>query len=208
MDSITPTFEKVIKTMIDNSLINLHTAMPAIVESFDPIKKEISAVPAIKRKLSSGEVNDLPLIENIPICYPQSSSALISFPLKKGDSVMLIFSERSLDLWKSKGGKVNPNDVRKHDLSDAVAIPGVFSKNKGLPAHAENLVIQHNDATINMSPDNKFSIGNNSQELLTILSDLLTALSEAKTNTMLGPQPLFNFTTYLQLKANLSEIKI
>jgi hypothetical protein len=39
--------------------------------------------------------------------------------------VALVFSDRSLDRWLNAGGVVDPGTYRMHDLSDAIAIPGL-----------------------------------------------------------------------------------
>ena len=67
------------------------------------------------------------MIYNVPVLFPRSRKAAVTFPLEKGDTVLLVFAERSLDEWIEKGGnKVSPEDPRRHDMSDAIAIPGCF----------------------------------------------------------------------------------
>lgn len=203
----TPTLDKVINTLIDNKLSQIHTSIPAIIKSFDAKNKKISAQISLKRKLKDGILKEYPLLEDIPIAYFQSSNAIISIPLKINDPVILFFSERSLDIWKKTGGLIDPNDPRKHNLSDAFAMPAIFSFGNGLPAHSENLLIKYNDIEINLTPNNKISIGNNSQELLSIIYSLLQGLIDAKVNTYFGPQPLINAATFSSLKSNLGELK-
>ena len=50
----------------------------------------------------------------------------MTFPVVQGDTCLLLFIERSTDLWLTVGGQVSPDDNRKFDLSDAVAIMGLF----------------------------------------------------------------------------------
>jgi hypothetical protein len=58
----------------------------------------------------------------------------LSLPLAPGDTVELIFNERSIDKFvnSSAGTPVDPVDLRKHDLSDAIAIPVSFVLSKSL----------------------------------------------------------------------------
>lgn len=150
--SSTPTFEQVLTTAIESKLIDLHTAMPGVVESYDPTKQTISVVPALKRKYESGEVVTRPLINNVPVCFPRGGSFSITHPLKKGDSVLLVISERSLDVWKKNGGTVDPNDPRKFNLTDAFAIPGGYPQtNVVAGATADKIRILNKDTMIEMS---------------------------------------------------------
>jgi len=50
----------------------------------------------------------------------------------KGDSCLLVFAEGALDDWLNGG---ESEDLRKYDLTDAIAIPGVY--NFGIPAIVE-----------------------------------------------------------------------
>jgi hypothetical protein len=58
---------------------------------------------------------------------PSSSTAALTFPVNVGDPVLLIYSMRSMDTWKRGTGRpLLPNDNRKFDKRDCVAIPGVW----------------------------------------------------------------------------------
>lgn len=49
----------------------------------------------------------------------------LALPVAVGDTGLLIFSDRSLDVWLATGGIVDPGDDRRHALSDAVFVPGL-----------------------------------------------------------------------------------
>jgi len=205
----TPTLSEVINLAIENNSYNLHTSIPAIVESFDYTKKTISAKIALKRKYKSeNQSKELPILTDIPILYPQTNKSIISFPLEKKDPVLLIFSERSIDAWKTTGGITDPQDTRKHNISDAIAIPGVFPISGGIQIEEKNFLLKFNNALIKLTDNDKISIGNNTVELLQIISDLLQGLVDAKVNTQLGPQPLINAATFANLKSLLGNLKV
>jgi hypothetical protein len=63
------------------------------------------------------------VVNEVPVLMPQGGGFQVKVPIAKGDVVLLVFSDRSLDIWKSKGGEVDPVDFRQHDVSDAIAIP-------------------------------------------------------------------------------------
>lgn len=102
----------------------VHTAMPGVIQSYDAGAQRASVKPALSRNLSDGEVEELPILEDVPVIWPRSGGASMTFPIKSGDGCLLIFMERSIDEFKGKGGDVTPADPRQHALSDAVALMG------------------------------------------------------------------------------------
>jgi phage gp45-like len=54
---------------------------------------------------------------------------------------------------------------------------------------------------------NKLSIKNDKAELIDLISQLLDQLSKAKTNTLIGAQPLINFNEFIKLKQKIDSFK-
>lgn len=209
--STTPTLEQVLALAVSEQLGETHTAIPAVVESYDPAKQTITARPALKRKYADGSVVERPLIPNVPVAFPRGGGASMTFPLKKGDSVFLVFSMRSLDVWKSKGGVVDPQDPRRFNVTDAIAIPGVYPGNNPAPrASSSNLRIEIGDAEIEMQPGAKFKIGKiGGDEFLDLMSQFIQLMIQSKVITAIGPQPFIASTVQdlVALKAKLDAIK-
>lgn len=207
----TPTLEEVLRLAINEQLAELHTAIPAVVESYDAAKQTITARPSLKRKYSDNSVIERPLIPNVPVAFPRGGGASMTFPLKKGDSVLLVFAMRSLDVWKNKGGVVDPQDGRKFHITDAIAIPGGYPESKPEPrASSANLRIQIGDSEIEMQPGAKFKIGKiGGDEFLDMMSQFLQLMINSKVITAIGPQPFIasTVTDLTALKAKLDAIK-
>lgn len=205
--NITPTLAEVMRSAIEAKLVDLHTAIPARVTKFYPDKLMCDAQPVVMRKFSSGQVLPLPVITAIPIAYSRTKRGIHFFPLEVGDYVFLIFAERSLDKWLTGGGIVDPQDVRKFDLTDAVAIPAVYpSTEPTLVQNPANQEIIEGEMKISLNKSGKVAIGlkNNPQvEVITILSQTLEALSQAQTAT----GPLLNAAFFAQLKTLIDQIK-
>jgi hypothetical protein len=108
----------------------VHTSLPGIVDSFDPVAGTVSVKPSIKKLLSDGKTVDLPILKNVPVVFPCSEAGGLTVKLAKNDGVLLIFSERSLEEWKAGNTDSKPASIRKHDLADAFAIPCIFPKSK------------------------------------------------------------------------------
>jgi len=141
-----PDFVDALDALIQTHLADVRVALPAKVIEYDASKQKISAQPLIRQKHvkedATNEVERLPVITNVPVCFPGAGAYAITFPISKGDTVLLVFSDSSIDKWLSVGGDVDPNDYRKHSLSDAIAIPGLRSfKNASDQATDDRLVI-------------------------------------------------------------------
>lgn len=135
---------EIIKAVAGNMLADTHVALPGKVVKYDATKQKADIKPLIKKQYRDGKIDPLSVIPNVPVIFPRSGNAFLTFPVAKGDGVLIVFSERSLDKWLSIGGDVSPEDRRKHDLSDAIAIPGLRPFNAG-GADANDVVLVANE---------------------------------------------------------------
>jgi hypothetical protein len=87
-----------------------------------------------KRKFSGEEPTNLPPLLNLPVVILGGSDWWVTPPISKGDEVLVIASERSLDEWKAAGGSNEILNGRGFDLTDALVIlcPRNDTKNKVL----------------------------------------------------------------------------
>ena len=122
----TPSWSQVILDTIDARLTDVHTAIPAQVESYDIQTGTAEVQPLLKRKFKDGEVVDLPICNQVPVVFPRTATSYIHLPIKKGDVGLVVFSERSIDRYKNYGGSQDTQDPRKHSLSDGFFIPGGY----------------------------------------------------------------------------------
>ena len=140
MKDVTP--ERLIKGGIRNYLKDVHTALPGIIDEFDPSTQLAKIQPAIKRMLKTedGEKEiivprSLPLCINVPVILPSGGGFHLTFPINRGDECLLIFCERSMDLWLDQGGVQQPSAKRFFSLSDGFAIMGLHSKPKAISGY-------------------------------------------------------------------------
>lgn len=153
-------FEEVFDLLFFDRLQNLYTAIPCIVVNVnDNLEKQsVDVKPAINKKFKNGTVQEQPTIFDVPVVFPASSTSMFSFPIAVGDTVLCVFSQRGLDVFKNSGMvPVTPLDHRKLDRRDAIAIPGLFSfpkarnspSHRSLPHSTEDAVVVHNMGTAN-----------------------------------------------------------
>jgi phage baseplate assembly protein gpV len=117
----------------------MYTSLPAIIQSFDPAARTVTAQPAIQARLQQPDgayvwVN-LPLLVDCPVVFPSGGGITLTFPIAAGDECLIIFSCRCIDAWWQSGGFENVQaDLRMHDLSDGIAIVGLSSKPQVIPS--------------------------------------------------------------------------
>ncbi len=136
-----------------NNAAQLRVAIPAIIESFDAGKQTVSVQPAITENIQVGEeaakATKLPILTDIPICFPRAGGYSITLPIKKGDECLLVFADMCIDGWWQSGGVQDQMETRRHDLSDAFAIIGTTSQPQKVTGYSsENMQIRTDDGNI------------------------------------------------------------
>ena len=141
---------------------DLHTALPGKIVRYDSSTQKADVQLLIKERYTdeSGatQVRDLPVIPAVPVQFPGAGGYRITFPIATDDTGLVVFSEASLDKWLVSGGTVDPSDDRRHDLTDAVFLPGLrdfghalasaptdratFGKDDGLQIHVDGSKIR------------------------------------------------------------------
>jgi len=67
---------------------------------------------------------NLPPLVDCPVVFPSGGGATLSFPLRAGDEVLVVFGSRCIDAWWQSGGIQQQAEMRMHELSDGFVIPG------------------------------------------------------------------------------------
>jgi len=155
-----PSLATTIQNTFQAMVANMNTSLPGEIVEYDFRSKKASVKPLIKKKKLSGRTLTLPIIQNVPVVFPGTQNYGIHFPLRKGDSVLIVFSQRSLEKWLSSGQDVDPQDTRKFDLSDAIAIPGLTSFNvNNFAQNNEDFVIANDKEKITLKANGDIEIG-------------------------------------------------
>jgi hypothetical protein len=128
-----PTLDGFVRGVIQQMLGDMRVAQPARVVSYDPIMQAVDVQPLLKTTAPGAMPEPQPIITGVPVIFPRSGEATIYFPINPGDNVLLIHADFSLDKWKTAGGETDPQDTRRHALSDAMAIPGLYPFNSPIP---------------------------------------------------------------------------
>ena len=113
--------------LIADALLDVHTAIPGIVKSFNALTGTVDVQPAVKRALAredgSTAFEELPLISNVRVEWPGAGGFELRFPLAAGDVVMLVFAEVDTGQWEQTGQVSKPAWLQRHGLGSPVARP-------------------------------------------------------------------------------------
>lgn len=119
----------IIRTQFQIDMSDIHTAIPCkIVNVYQNMEQQkVDVIPSVNDLLKDGSGEEGMQILGVPVIFPGSATTLMSFPINPGDTVWVMFSQRSMDNFKIGNGEpTTANDHRKFSDQDAVAIPGLF----------------------------------------------------------------------------------
>ncbi len=129
MTSRPSTLQDLLSRFRESLTADLHTSLPGKIVRYDASTQKADVQPLIKERYTdeSGAMQsrDLPVIPAVPVQFPGAGGYRITFPVAADDVGLVVFSEASLDKWLVSGGTVDPADDRRHDLTDAVFLPGL-----------------------------------------------------------------------------------
>lgn len=123
---------------------SIRVALPATVVSFNVTAQTVVVQPAITELARTAGVIKpvaLPQIQDVPISLPRAGGFGLTLPIQPGDECLLVFADTCLDAWWQSGAASGPqNQVanRRHHLSDAVALIGLWSQPNTLSSYSTN----------------------------------------------------------------------
>lgn len=168
---------------------DIYTCLPGVLVAYDG--ETATVRPAVDKLLANGQTLAAPAIVRVPINWPcgDSGKALITVPLKPGDSLTLHFSCRSIENWLS-GEEGAPDDARMFDLTDCFASPNL-RPGRG-KADTENVSIQYNSASVKITPDGNILMKAaqiNVDSTMVVTGDVIAGGVSLRTHRQTGVEP-------------------
>jgi len=102
------------------------------IEKVTPGAQTIEATIQIKRVAADGSSTLYPVLVDCPYFVLQGGGAYLDMPIKAGDFCVVLFNDRNIDNWWKSGTAMDPDDFRKHSLSDGIALVGLNPSSKVL----------------------------------------------------------------------------
>lgn len=132
-----PTQTDVIRALIEQHSLDLHVARPGRVQSYDATTQTADVVPLIRHQVPQPDgtytYEELPVIPSVPVVFPRAGSWFLAFSIRPGDTVQLLMNDCAIGHWRTGDGSVaNPQDLRRHHIAHAVAIPGLLARGQAL----------------------------------------------------------------------------
>lgn len=211
------TLKDTIQSNVEKYLNDMYTAIPAQVLSYDATLQEVEVQPAINEIYMDGQKAVRGAKSKVPVIFPSAGGGILSFPIQAGDTVLLIYSMRNIDDWLAgDGNTVDPSTLRKFSENDCVALVGLTPSAKLLNPNPDDVELKFNDNRITLKANgdvevvtaSKLSVSNDSEELISLMSELIQAVSDITVNTIYGISPVNNKATLLSLKQRLDTFKV
>lgn len=229
---------------------NLHTSMIAEVVEIVSEGEEIryvNVVPVFDKHYKDGVKLIKSEIVGVPLLYPSGGGGIITFPVKVGDKVLLVFSQEDIEYFKEGSDKKQPKTRRKFSINDAVAFPCIYPTDTNLDPSNRHVEIKFKDSVIRINENSDveihsaaniigtakenidvyaegdilaeaegkvavttgstFSVTNPTEELVSLLSELIQTLENTTVNTVYGVSPLNSKPILATLKQRLDTFK-
>jgi hypothetical protein len=201
---VTATLNEAIRAAAKSILEGMHTCLPGRVESYDWTTRKASIKPLIQRPDAvKGTTDPLPVIPGVPVVFPWAGDASLSYPLKKGHTGILWFSERAMEIWLARGGDAPPGDPRAFDITDGIFMAGLAPFNESGPAEdGASLLLKYGVVKLRMN-NGRIAIGNAQAELLDLIDQLLGGLIATTVPTAVGTYPLSS-----SISGQLAQIRV
>ncbi|CAA9246140.1 MAG: hypothetical protein AVDCRST_MAG95-1648 [uncultured Adhaeribacter sp.] len=136
----------------ETALSEVNTTQPGKIISYNAKSNRAVVQPVLPKRLASGDPLDAPNIVEVPIVWPLTMGGTCGFtlPIRAGDALKLDFAQRSLEGFLS-GKNDAPDDPRRHDLSDAIATPGL--QPNGVEVNPNDAVFFFGPVKLSLKPD-------------------------------------------------------
>lgn len=132
---------KAIRSIVDDKIDQINTSFPATIIEYE---NQIATVqPNIRHVFYDGDDALPPVITDVPVILPSGGGGILSFPIRAGDAVWINCSMVALDEWvEGYSEDLTPTTIRRHSLTDAVAIPCIYSKNIRIGVDPDNVELK------------------------------------------------------------------
>jgi len=141
-----PSDEEVHEDLMEQLLLGIHVAMPGRIQSYDPEHQVADIIVQLEHCYPDPEgsgryINEhYPVLPAVPILFPRGEGTFLSFPMKPGTCVQLLFNSSAIGMWRRSTvvdadaidgiqralrGVSIVGDVARHHLTHAVALLGL-----------------------------------------------------------------------------------
>ena len=143
--------EETLRLAFDGAQARLWTALPGIIQEFDPVRMVCTVQPAINGIIRTPEGNyepiQMPLLLDCPVVFQGGGGVTMTFPITEGDECLVVFGSRCIDSWWQQGGVQGQAELRMHDLSDGFVLAGVRSQPRAFDVDTSSAQLRSDDGS-------------------------------------------------------------
>ncbi len=191
MSARTPNAAEVLRTAIENRLVDVHTMMAGKIDSYDPKTQKADVKPMVRRlqETEDGKALDesIPVIPAVPVAFFRAGGFKLTAPPQKGDRCMLVFSETSIDNYQASQSddEVKPEVFERFNLTDAVVWPGWYPDAKALEETDPDDMVMGKDGgeVIHIGRDQINLYEKDAKQPVSLADSTKSELDKAKANT-------------------------
>ena len=212
----------VIREAIRARMIETHTALPGVIQAFDPATQRADVrIPLLRvfTDLDGDEtLEPWPLLSGVRVYMLHGGGFHQSLPVAEGDECMVIFLERDASRWMGGGKDQKPETNRTHDISDGVALVGFNSDPKRIPGYngsdfviaadagGQSVILRANgDVEIESA---KLALGAGGEEVLALISEVVGLFAGLTVNTTTGIIITPAAAVITALQARIAAVKV
>lgn len=182
-DSAIKFFDKLTGNLVNG----INKCMLGKIESFDGETMKATVTPLIKQRAKDGEMEDRPLLIEVPVSFLKAGPFVIRPPYKPGDIVLIVFADEDMDNVLLSGDKSEPNSQRKHSLDDAIVVGGIMPFTATLPGeHLDDLIIAKDDFTAKIAIEESGDVLIQTDKGIKLKSDLDISIESEMDVTIKG----------------------
>ena len=146
------------RSLTEKIASELRVAAPGIIQSYNAGTNTAAVQLAIREKVNqmdgTTQDTDLPLLLDCPVMMPRGGGYALTFPVAAGDECLVIFADSCIDAWWQSGGVQNQLEKRRHDLSDGIVVPGLWSLPRGIsPGEGIRITAEAGGASVTVTGD-------------------------------------------------------
>lgn len=123
------------RIVTDRHLVGVWTAMPVkVLEDSDGHRARLQIAVNGQEQDRGGNLRSAPIAElgSVMIHFPSGGKLTATHPVKQDDEGMAVFQSRCIDGWAETGEGQEEPYRRRHELSDALYVPGFRNKPRQL----------------------------------------------------------------------------
>ena len=146
----------VIDSHVERFRNNLKTQTVGKVTEINYVGDYIESVtvkPYVNTQYKDGLSMEKASCYRVPLIYPSGNGGILSFPIKIGDPVFLMFCHEDIENYMETGDKGNPNTLRRFTSNDVVAIPCLHPHSESLKPSKDKFQIKYKEADITIDEE-------------------------------------------------------